>query len=149
MISSARNILEAFLEAAHVAPNQVAIELDEQTWTYGELLMNIIYVARQLPIKTGQIVYQYVERSLEMVCGLLGIMYADGVYCPLSLTDPPTYVQTLIDEIQGGFVLVHGSTRDKFLSITSKPIQMIDLGHIFVADDIEDVTEKGNGLFSE
>ncbi|CAF2765776.1 unnamed protein product [Rotaria sp. Silwood2] len=49
-----------------------------------------------------------------MVCGLLGIMCAGGAYCPLSPTDPPMYVRTLIDEIQGRCVLVHENTRERF-----------------------------------
>lgn len=146
MTSSTRNILEAFFKVVHVSPNQVAIELDEQTWTYGELLTNTTCVARQLPIEIGQIVYQYVDRSLEMVCGLLAIMYAGGVYCPLSPTDPPAYIQTLIDRIQGGLILVHGSTRKKLLRTISKQIPMIDLEHILVADNTKDMTEKSNCL---
>ncbi|CAF4055261.1 unnamed protein product [Rotaria sp. Silwood2] len=131
-----------FFEIAHTSPNQVAIELNEQTWTYGELLMNVICIAHHLQLKIGDIVYQYVDRSLEMVCGLLGIMCAGGAYCPLSSTDPPMYVRALIGEIQGRCVLVHENTRERFSSMISEQIKMINLEHILLTDISEEVAEK-------
>ncbi|CAF2632373.1 unnamed protein product [Rotaria sp. Silwood2] len=133
-----------FFEIAHTSPNQVAIELNEQTWTYGELLMNVICIAHHLQLKIGDIVYQYVDRSLEMVCGLLGIMCAGGAYCPLSSTDPPMYVRALIGEIQGRCVLVHENTRERFSSMISEQIKMINLEHILLTDISEEVAEKSN-----
>ncbi|CAF4869841.1 unnamed protein product, partial [Rotaria sp. Silwood1] len=131
-----------FFEVALASPQQIAIEFNEQTWTYGELLMNVINVARHLQIEIGDIVYQYVDRSLEMVCGLLGIMCAGGAYCPLSPTDPPMYVRALTDEIQGRCVLVHENTRDLFSNTISKQIQMISLEHILLVGMTEEVAEK-------
>jgi acyl-coenzyme A synthetase/AMP-(fatty) acid ligase len=147
MILSSKHILEIFFEVACASPHQVAIELDEQTWTYCELLMNTICVARNLEIEKGEVVYQYVDRSLEMVCGLLGVMCAGGVYCPLSPTDSPMYVRALIEEIQGRCVLVHEKTRDRFSSTISEQIQMISLEHILLAENTDEVAEKSNYLF--
>lgn len=130
MTLASKNIVESFSKIAHTYPNQVAIELNEQTWTYAELLMNVICIAHHLKIERGGIVYQYVDRSFEMVCGLLGIMCVGGIYCPLDPNDPPTYVRALIEETQGQFVLVHQNTRNRFSSTISEEIQMIDLGHI-------------------
>ncbi len=41
-------------------------------------------------------IYQLVERSFEMICGLFGIMYVGGVYCPLNPTDPLVVGGTLV-----------------------------------------------------
>ena len=114
MTLSSKNILEMYFKAADACLHKVAIELDEQMWTYGELLTNVTCMAHHLEIELGEIVYQYVDRSLEMVCGLLGIMCAGGVYCPLNPTDLCMRTRALIDEIQGQCVLVHGSTRNRF-----------------------------------
>lgn len=122
----------------------IAIEFDEQVWTYNELFSNAIRVVHNLKIDQGEVVYQYVDRSLEMVCGLLGIMCAGGIYCPLSPTDPPMRIRLLIEDIQGRCVLVHGSTHVKFINIDSQHIRCVDLGHIFSIDMGKDVIEKGN-----
>ena len=144
MPSLSNTIPEKFFEMALASPQQVVIELDEQIWTYGELLTYVTSVAGYLEIEVGQIVYQYVNRSLEMVCGLLGIMCAGGVYCSLNPADPSIRTSLLLDEIQGRLVLVHKSTRDKFSSIGDDRIKMIDLEQILSMTITADVVEKSN-----
>jgi non-ribosomal peptide synthetase component F len=140
-----KNVLTMFLEVACAYPNQVAIELDEQIWTYGELLTSVIRVVHRLDIEAGQIIYQYVDRSLEMVCGMLGIMCAGGVYCPLNPSDPPIRTRSLLDEIQGRVALIHESTRDKFSSMNNQDIQLIDLDQLLSMNiTVNNVIEKGN-----
>ncbi|CAM4890732.1 unnamed protein product [Rotaria socialis] len=129
-------------DVALTSPQQVAIEFEEQTWTYAELLMNVICIARHLQVELGDIIYQYVDPSIEMVCGLLGIMCAGGAYCPLSPSDPSAYVRTLIDETRGRFVLVHGNTCDRFSSMISQQIHMINIQHILLADTREEAPEQ-------
>ncbi|CAF5198680.1 unnamed protein product [Rotaria magnacalcarata] len=147
MTVSSRNILEMFFEVTLASPQQVAIEFEEQTWTYAELLMNVIYIARHLQVEIGDIIYQYVDPSIEMVCGLLGIMCAGGAYCPLSPNDPSVFVRTLIDETQGRFVLVHGNTCDRFSSAISQQIRTINIEHVLLADIREEAPEQSNYLY--
>lgn len=147
MSPPSKNIIEMFFEVTYTFPQQIAIELNEQTWTYGELLMNTICVARNLQIEIGTIVYQYVDRSLEMICGLLGIMCAGGIYCPLNPTDPPMYIRELINDIQGRYVLVHENTHEKFSSIISDQIPIINLEHILSVGMTDEMIEKSNYLF--
>lgn len=144
MARASKNILEIFCQIATSHPQQVAVELDEQTWTYSELMTNVMSIARHLHIDIGEIVFQYVDRSFEMVCGILAIMYAGGVYCPLSPTDPSIHVQTLIDRIHGRYVLVHRKTRNKFLNTITNQIQLIDLEYALLDDTIQEATEQCN-----
>jgi non-ribosomal peptide synthetase component F len=119
MSTSYYNVLHQLFDVAQVSQQKVSVTLDDQTWTYAELIKYIERVARhlhRLEIVRGQIVYQFVDRSLEMVCGFLGIMCAGGVYCSLNPTDPPARLASLLDQIQGRFVLVHESTRNRFPS---------------------------------
>ena len=143
-----KNVLAMFVETACKYPNQVAIEMDEQIWTYGELLTNVHHIAQNVAIDRGQIVYQYMDRSLEMVCGILGIMCAGGVYCPLNTGDPPMRIRSLLDEVQGHIALVHRSTRDNFLSISNGEIKIIDIEKLLSMDfTANSFTEKGNLTF--
>jgi non-ribosomal peptide synthetase component F len=147
MSPPSKNIIEMFFEVAYAFPQQIAIELNEQTWTYGELLMNTTCIARNLQIEIGTIVYQYVDRSLEMICGLLGIICAGGIYCPLNSNDPPMYIRELINDIQGRYVLVHENTHEKFSSMINDQIQIINLEHILSVGMTDEVIEKSNYLF--
>jgi iturin family lipopeptide synthetase C len=114
-----KNALQMFFETARLFPHMVAVELEQQAWTYSELLANVIRVSQYLQIERDEIVYQYVDRSLEMVCGLLGIMCSGGVYCPLNPDNPPTRIRSLLDNMQGRFVLANGRTCDSFLNINT------------------------------
>jgi non-ribosomal peptide synthetase component F len=99
---------------------KVAVILDDQTWTYSELIEQIERIASHLyhlNIVKGQIVYQFVERSFEMICGLFSIMYVGGVYCPLNPTDPYERLVSLLEQTHGQYVLVHEKTRSQFPSI--------------------------------
>ncbi|UJR12977.1 hypothetical protein I4U23_000002 [Adineta vaga] len=143
MFSSSKNVLEMFFDVAYTSPQQIAIELEDQTLTYSELLASVTYVAHHLQIEIGQIVCQYIDRSLEMVCGLLGIMCAGGVYCPLSLADSSIRIRSVLDNVQGEIVLVHGNTRQRFVSIDSQGIQLIDLSNILSMSLMtEDIDQK-------
>lgn len=69
MTQTIHHLCEALLEIEKLAGQQVAIELDEQSWTYAELLSNVICVSHELGIENGQIVGQCLTRSFEMICG--------------------------------------------------------------------------------
>lgn len=147
MVSLSNNVVSMFFKVALTSPQQVAVELDDQIWTYGELLTNVIVVAHNLQIAMSQIVYQYVDRSLEMVCGILGIMCAGGVYCSLNPTDPLMRTRLLLNEIQGRFALVHKSTCQKFRSINTEQIQIIELEQILSMNmNVNFVKNKGNHI---
>jgi non-ribosomal peptide synthetase component F len=49
-----------------------------------------------------------------MICGLLGIMCAGGVYCPINPTEPYDRIVALLEQTQGQFVLLDDKTRDRF-----------------------------------
>ncbi|CAF3739172.1 unnamed protein product [Rotaria socialis] len=126
------NVIMNLIETAEASPQLLALELDEQGWTYSELLMQINRVAsylRKIGLAEGQVVCQYAERSLEMISGLLGIMVAGGVYCSLNPTDPTDRIQLFLDEVQAKFILLHYVTRKRFPSID---IHVVDLDEILL-----------------
>ncbi|CAF4092725.1 unnamed protein product, partial [Adineta steineri] len=101
-------------------PQKLAVELDEQSLTYCELLHYVqilsLTLFNEYHILPGEVVCQCVERSLSMVIGIMGIEMAGGVYCPLSPRDPQHRLHTLIQQTQSRLVLVHHSTTLKFSS---------------------------------
>ncbi|CAF1180004.1 unnamed protein product [Adineta steineri] len=99
-------------------PQKLAVELDEQSLTYSELLHCVqvlsITLLNEYLITPGEIVCQCVERSLSMVIGIMGIEMAGGVYCPLSPRDPQHRLHALTKQTQSRLVLVHYLTKIKF-----------------------------------
>ncbi|CAF1127442.1 unnamed protein product [Adineta steineri] len=98
-------------------PQKLAVELDEQSLTYAELLYYAqilsIHLINKYVVVSGEIICQCVERSLPMVIGIMAIEMAGGVYCPLSSRDPQHRLQTLIKQTQSRLVLVHHLTKTK------------------------------------
>ena len=128
-MTSSLYVLRQLFNTAQMYPQKVAVVLNDQAWTYSELIEQVERVANylhRLDIVQGQIIYQFVERSFEMVCGLLSIMCIGGVYCPLNPTDPHERLTSLVEQTQGQFVLVHAKTRGQF-PVTAVVQQLIQL----------------------
>ena len=120
-MTSSFQFLRDFFNAAQLHPQKIAVVLDDQCWTYAELVEKIQCVASHLhntDVIQGQLIYQIVERGFPMICGLLGIICIGGVYCPINPTDPVDRMAILFEQIQGQYILLHEKTRDRVLSAT-------------------------------
>ncbi|MBD1825981.1 non-ribosomal peptide synthetase [Microcoleus vaginatus GB1-A2] len=79
-------IHQMFEARAQQTPDAIAVVFEDQKLTYGELNKRANQVAhylQKLGVKPEVRVGIYVDRSLEMVVGLLGIIKAGGAYVPL------------------------------------------------------------------
>ncbi|CAF3980841.1 unnamed protein product, partial [Adineta steineri] len=107
-----------FVYQAMKHPQNLAVELDEQSLTYCELLYYVqilsLTLLNEYHVLPGEVLCQCVERSLSMVIGIMGIEMAGGVYCPLSFRDPQHRLHALTQQTQSRLVLVHWLTKMKF-----------------------------------
>jgi surfactin family lipopeptide synthetase A len=86
---------ELFEEQVERSPNQVAVVFENQQLTYQELNHHANQLAHHLQtlgVHPETMVGICVERSLQMIVGLLGILKAGGAYVPIA----PTYPQERI-----------------------------------------------------
>lgn len=99
---------ELFEEQVERDPEAVAVVFGEQEWSYGELNRRANVMAeylRGLGVGPEVAVGIYVERSLEMMAGILGIMKAGGAYVPLDTSYPKERLQFMLEDA-GAMVLV-------------------------------------------
>ncbi|CAF4177168.1 unnamed protein product, partial [Adineta steineri] len=117
-------------------PQKLAVELDEQSLTYCELLYYVqvlsLTLLNEYHVVPGEIICQCVERSLSIVIGIMGIEMAGGVYCPLSPRDPQHRLHALIQQTQSRLVLVHHLTKIKF----DDDIVAVDIDLILTINDL-------------
>ncbi|CAF1247958.1 unnamed protein product [Adineta steineri] len=117
-------------------PQKLAVELDEQSLTYCELLYYVqvlsLTLLNEYLITPGEIVCQCVERSLSMVIGIMGIEMAGGVYCPLSPRDPQHRLHALTKQTQSRLVLVHHVTKSNF----SHDVGVLDIDSILIINEL-------------
>lgn len=84
-------------------PDAVAVLCDDKQLTYRELNLRANQVAHRLRvfgIGPDTLVGIYVERSLELVVGLLGVLKAGGAYVPLDIKNPKPRLQQQLKDIK-------------------------------------------------
>lgn len=93
--------------AAHT-PSRTAVVCNGQEWSYQQLNENSNRVARHLRrqgVREGSIVGICLERSLQMMAAVLGVLKAGGAYLPLDPSHPAERLQLILDDAQVSLLL--------------------------------------------
>ncbi|WP_025027483.1 non-ribosomal peptide synthetase [Caldalkalibacillus mannanilyticus] len=96
-------IHEMFTAQAAKTPDRIALAYGKQELTYQELdeYSNLLaHRLRERGIQPDQIIGLMVERSVEMVIGILAILKAGGAYLPIDPTLPKDRVQFMVEDSQ-------------------------------------------------
>jgi amino acid adenylation domain-containing protein len=99
-------------ERARCTPDTVAVACDGSVLQYQELDERANRVAkhlRDLGAREGARVAIAMERSIDLVVGLLGILKAGAAYVPVSLSQPHARMQAIMDDADPVLLLTHGS----------------------------------------
>jgi amino acid adenylation domain-containing protein len=111
-----QTIPELFETQAERTPHRVALVFEKQQLTYGELNRRANQLAHHLKkqgVGEDVLVGVFVERSLEMVVALLGIMKAGGAYIPLDPDFPEERVAFMLSDAKPQVVLTQQRLRDR------------------------------------
>src|SRR5215211_7282000 len=103
-----RCVHELFEEQVESTPDAVAVVFEEQQLTYRELdrrANQLAHHLRALGVGPEVLVGICVERSLEMVVGLLGILKAGGAYVPLDPSYPATRLKFILGDTRAPVLL--------------------------------------------
>ncbi|PYR33793.1 MAG: non-ribosomal peptide synthetase [Acidobacteria bacterium] len=108
-----RCVHQLFEETAAAFPNRVAIECGDKSVTYGELNAQANRLANYLiqnGVEAQALVGLHLERSIDLVVGLLGILKAGAAYVPMDPSFPPGRLAYMMEDAVIGIVV-----RDKAL----------------------------------
>ncbi|CAD5983344.1 non-ribosomal peptide synthetase/type I polyketide synthase [Planktothrix agardhii] len=89
-------------------PDAIAVIFENQKLTYSELnsrANQLAHYLQSLGVGPEVLVGILVERSLEMIVGLLGILKAGGAYVPLDPDYPPERLQFMLEDSQVSLLL--------------------------------------------
>jgi amino acid adenylation domain-containing protein len=106
--SRAKCLHHLFEEQAERAPDSIAVVCDDRRLSYRELnerSNRLAHALRGLGVGPGVLVGICVERSLEMVVGLLGILKAGGAYVPLDPAYPRERLAFMLEDSRAPVVL--------------------------------------------
>jgi amino acid adenylation domain-containing protein len=109
-------------------PEAIALIFENQVLTYGELnhrANQLAHYLQSLGVTKEQIVGVYLERSLEMAIGFLGILKAGAAYLPIDPEYPSVRTQFILEDTQLSLLLTQAKLAEK-LSQTQTQIICLD-----------------------
>jgi len=106
-------IHQLFEEQVERTPQKVALVFEGQSLSYEQLnerSNRLAHYLREAGVQPDSCVGICIERSVEMVVGLLGILKAGGAYVPLDPGYPPERLAYMLEDSAPRVLLVHGAT---------------------------------------
>ncbi|MCR8995236.1 non-ribosomal peptide synthetase [Brevibacillus laterosporus] len=99
---------QVFEKKAERYPDKVAVVYQEQKITYRQLNEKANQLARHLRekgVEKDEVIALMVERSLEMIIGILGILKAGGAYLPIDPENPSERISYILADSQARLFL--------------------------------------------
>jgi len=123
-----KTLLAWFHAQAELTPAATALVMGDQSMTYLELEAQsdrLAGVLRSCGVARETVVAIYLERSPEMVVGLLGIMKAGGAYLPIDPALPAQRIDYLISDAAVSLILTQSELRGTVATF-GVPLLVID-----------------------
>ncbi len=105
-----------FVKQARLTPGKTAVSFGNRSLTYQELDQQSNQLARYLRglgVQRETVVGLLIERSLDMVVALLGILKADGAFLPLDPAFPANRLAYMLEDTQVKLILTESTLQDQ------------------------------------
>jgi amino acid adenylation domain-containing protein len=115
--NSNQSIVDLFEKQVKVNPQNIAVEFENQQLTYRELNEKANKVAHYLQkqgAKSEMLIGICIDRSLEMIVGVLGILKLGATYVPIDPEYPQSRIDYLVENTKTVHIICNGSTKSKF-----------------------------------
>lgn len=144
-----KTIIELFEEQVEKTPSNVALVFGEQTLTYQELNEKANQLAHYLihqGIKNNDVVALVLNRSLEMIIAILGILKSGAAYLPIDPTYPKNRIEYILEDSHVSIVLTKPNLLDttkeskNYMDITTLDVSHLDTGNPNIISKPEDLS---------
>lgn len=140
-----RGLHELFESMAAQYPHSIAVIYGKEDLTYCELNEWSNQLARHLQkvgVKPGDMVGLFMERSLEMLVGLLGVLKAGAAFIPMDPSFPRERLGFMVEESGLEVIVSQKSLQDQFPEIQGEII-LLDRDNIVVSrEKTENLNQK-------
>ncbi|NOQ26722.1 MAG: amino acid adenylation domain-containing protein, partial [Bacteroidales bacterium] len=105
-----KTIHQLFEDQVEKTPENIALSLDGETIKYSELnarVNQLAWTLREQGVKNDSVVGLFVERSIEMVVGTLGILKSGGAYLPIDTEYPKDRISYMFEDSKLQILLVN------------------------------------------
>src|SRR5271165_26424 len=120
-------IHELFEEQVERTPDAVAVVFEEEQLSYRELnerANRLAHYLRGLGVGPEKLVGLCLERSVEMIVGLLGILKAGGAYVPLDAEYPKDRLAYMLENAGISVLLMHEATRARLPDVGAQTVNL-------------------------
>ena len=110
-----KTIVDLFLEQVARTPHHIAVQCGTATLTYQELHNlsdGLAVLLRQKGVQRDTIVGLLLDRSIDVITGMLAILKAGGAYLPLDIDHPRERKEYMLENSGAGIVLTSRQLQD-------------------------------------
>jgi amino acid adenylation domain-containing protein len=135
-------VLRLFEQKAQQTPNAIALVFENQQISYQELNSRSNQLANYLcarGVKPEVLVGICLERSIEMIVGILAILKTGGAYVPLDSNYPKDRLEFMVADTQLSLLLTTKNLNDQLFSDQQSSIP---LGTVFVDTEFQDISRQ-------
>ncbi len=121
-----KTVVELFEEQVKKTPDNIALVFEDKKLTYAEFnekANSLAYKLRELGVKPDDFVAIIAERSIEMVCGIYGVIKSGGAYVPIDPAYPEERIAFMLEDCSPKAVLKYTTESIAF----NTEISVIDL----------------------
>lgn len=126
---SDETVIDLFLRQADRRPDAIAVSSGEEQLTYAQLRDRthaVLQGLRAAGVTAGTPVGVFLNRSVDLLVGVLGVLAAGGAYVPLDPAFPRERLDYMLDDSGAGVVLTETSLRGE-LDVGARTTVHIDL----------------------
>ncbi|WJE83337.1 non-ribosomal peptide synthetase [Bacillus sp. DX3.1] len=119
-------IHQVFEEQAIRFPDTVAVKHGKRKMTYKELnerANQVAYILREKGVKPNKLIAIMMDRSMDMIIGLLGILKAGGAYVPIDPSYPEERITYMLEDSQCQILLTNGEV-NKQIAFTGEVLDI-------------------------
>lgn len=138
-------IVKLFEEQVAKTPEAIAIRYKQSDLTYDQLNRRANQLAhhiRNMGVGSEQTVGLFIERSPEMVVGILGVLKAGGAYVPLDPEYPAERLAFMLEDSQVPILITQAHLKRKLSTITNPYSKSADLKVIYLDSDWDEIGQR-------
>ena len=137
-----KSIVDLFEEQVAKTPHGLAAVFENEKLTYKELNEQSNKLAHFLQgkgVKSETLVPLCVERSMEMIIGVLGILKSGGAYVPIDPDYPVERIRYIVEDTEASIVIGNKATRAKLKGVANTIIELSEQDEEICAQSVENL----------
>jgi len=139
-----KSIVELFADQVQRGPDRVALVFGKDKLTYAELDQRSTKLAAYLNhkgIRKGDLVGICIDRSFDMITGVLAILKAGGIYVPIARDLPTDRMKFIIEDTALGFILTNHINKDLIPSDLSLELLLLEDSEVTKFESSTEITK--------